>query len=468
MQAANYLEISICCILCLCGLAYGLMLLKHKRSILLPDVLLTFSFIYCGVGPLVSYGFGYAREYPSYWTVEQILVGYSAIALFLFSLWLSNLIIRPNALFAPKYTLNGRRSPIFYFVNVLNEIKLSWILAAAFVVWGLRILQFSFGGGVSGMDTAEVMLSIPYPVIIFRQLFIDLWIVVLFYGIVQLIRREKKNYIFLPLMGFEVLFQALQGRRDLLYLFLIAFFVSYAIINRINWKVLFLALFGVVSIFTVYSKVFLPFRTAATAERSSIYSEGLSDYLAQGARQVFEGDTDRADFLYRKNMAYRPRSNVEWILTVTSASRPLGELKGESLFHAAMSALPRFFRPYQYWGDHASLIQQHFGMQELDTSDNYIANAYIDFGFPGLVLFAILLVIFLNYGLLFAQYIHRHDPLIGTLIFASLFFFAMQFEASLAAPFGAFRNLFVVASLAVFLSLIDLNSRRKGQHFIVR
>lgn len=467
MQAASYLEIVFCVILMLWAGAFAVYKMKRPQDFLFPDVVFLMSILYFAFGPIVSYALGYGRSFEATWSVGEIFSGYIAITLFLLSLLVGSRLFRPKSLFRPEFTMGGRRSPVFFFVSSLNELKFVYIIVAFLIVWSLRIIHFKYGGGFSGSETIEVMLSVPYPIVILRQLFGLLYIVVVAYAVLQLLRPTRKNYLYLLFLLPEFMYQALQGRRDLLFLIILIAFVYYAIRTRINWKLIGACIFGVLFIFTAYSKFFLQFRSAAQADRSSIYSDGFFDTLAVGVVGATEADASAASERLSKNLMYRSRMNTDWILTITSSTGFLGALHGESLMHASFSALPRFLRPNKYWGDHASMIQAHLGMAEFDAADNYVANGYIDFGFLGVAIFGLGLAAMLNFGLLIAQFIYSNQAIFGCLIFAMLYHLALNVEVTLSEPLLVLRNMVVLFALCLALSAIGMKSGRGGRHKII-
>lgn len=460
MQAANYLEIFMCVAICTFGGIYGIFKLKNSTYLLLPDVMIVFSIFYFGLAPLVSYYYGYGRLLESPWTTQDILLGYSCIFLFLISMALGSRVFRFNALFKPSFTSEGRNSPILFFARSAGEIKTVWILGALVVTWSMRLIQLKYGGGVSGMDTVDVMLSIPYPVVILRQLFSPLYILVIIYSTLKVLHPTRKNYLFILVLILEFLFLAFQGRRDLLFLTMFCGFTYFSIYKKINWKLLGFCSLGAVFIFTVYSKIFLPFRAVARAETNSIYSSNIVDFISQGIKGALAQDKEKTDEGFKKNMMLRPRANNEWIFTIVSSVGPMGAAHGESTFHAIMSALPRILRPPKYWLDHASIIQAHLGLEDFDAADNYVANGYFDFGIPGVIAFGFILAAWLNLGLLMSQNLYQDQPFFGSFFFATFLQFSMNIEASLSAPFVMGRNLAFVFALGEILAAMGFSSRR--------
>lgn len=468
MQIASYVEILFCSLLIVWAGALAIHKMNRPQGVLFPDVVFFMSVLYFALGPIVSHLLGYGRTFESTWSVGEICLGYIAVIVFLLSLLIGSKLFRPRSLFRPEFTSYGRRSPLFFFVGALNEVKFSYVMASFLLVWALRFIHFKYGGGFSGSETMEVMLSIPYPIVILRQVFGLLYIVVVIYAVLQLMRSTRKNYLYILLLLPEVVFHALQGRRDLVFMILLIGFVYYALRMRINWKIVFGSALGLLLIFTVYSKVFLQFRTAATADRSSIYAGSFFDTLKIGLEQATIADDGLSSARLNRNLVYRSRMNTDWILTITSGIGPLGDLHGASFIHAVFSALPRALRPVKYWGDHASIIQAHLGVRDFDAADNYVANGYVDFGFLGVALLGVGVAALLNFGLVCAQILHRQNVLLGSLVFAMLFYLAINVEVSLNRPLLVSRNIAVLVILSLVVSSIGIDCRRSGRHIIAK
>lgn len=468
MQTANYVEIFLCTGFCILGILFTVLKFKNLRTLLFPDYMLVFSIIFFALGPLISYFFGYGWRIGTVWTVENILFGYFCISLFILSLAIGSKVFRPQKLFLPQFTSGGRHSPTVSFIGALKNVKSSWIFGAFMIIWSIRLVYFSYGGGISGMNSVDVGLSIPYPIVVLKQFTQMLYIVIVFYALLQFLRPIRKNYLFLGMLVPELLFQTLQGRRELLFLIFFCGIAYFSVVNKINWKLLILAPLSVIFIITIYSKVFLTFRAATQAERDSIYSEGLADFVVQGAQAAMEADAEDANQLLQKNMIFRPRANNDWIFTVTSTISPLGAFSGESTIHAMMSALPRAFRPHKYWGDHASIIQNYLGLKPQDIADNFVANAYADFGILGVIIFGLSLSAFMNFGLLIAQKLYCLEPFFSVLIFVTLFYISINIEVSLNYFFVMIRNLTFLAFCGTIFGIFGLNSRIKEKPYFTK
>ncbi|MGZ0656214.1 hypothetical protein ACWPKO_08815 [Coraliomargarita sp. W4R53] len=460
------LELFLSGTLIIFGVLYGFWLYRNSTKVVFGDISILMAVLFFGAGSWLSFIFGYRWE-NEYNSALTTILSFLGVYLFILGLSVSSRLFCPRELNLNVFTFGGHRSSLFYFPVRADVIRWYWIILSIAVVWGLRLYTFSLGGGVSSTDTFEVIIGKPYPIVVFETLFKPLNYVVLMYALVQLFRPKHKNYLWVVYLLSEIAYLALQGRRDLFEFAVIILFCTFSIYKKVSLKMLVLTSVFVISIFTVFSPMFLVFREVVRAESQGFNETSIYKSIQVAISDLSDVDSLRLEERSASNIQGRARANIRWVNMVTSGHLNDGVLMGKVAFSGAMSVLPRFLRPYQFWGDNALVIQSKYGFGYGDIADNYVANGIADFSLMGALMWGLVIGSTLNFLYARALKLEYENPLFAALLFVWLWNFAINTEASITTYFALWRGVILLWVLGGIVSMLGISTGWRGTRAIM-
>lgn len=464
-------ELLLAVALALFGLGYIMYLNANRATIMMSDIALLFTILFIGGGSIVGASVDivfFKGDVP--WSYDllfggsYLFLGYLMVATYILGLMLSKVPfhrkrMQLNPLIGPQ------ENQVFFFTRRALDIPPLALWVAFGLVWFFRVMQFASGGGISGLNSFQSAMALPYPVVVAMYLFGPFEILVLGYAVAKILVHRK--YLFVLIIFSEIGFNILQGRREVLFVLFFVIIFYFAIRRTFRLGPLILGgTLGALFLFAV-SPFFLSVRSDAQRIKQLEGGSGLSAYISavagEGKMTASEGDDEFERENAMANLSPRSRMNLVWIMNITHGAIARYPMFGESIFHGVMSALPRKFRPYRFWGDHASSIQMHFGLPFGDVADNYIASGVADFWLIGPLIFGFLFGCLLNFFGFVAVRRFFREPLLSALLFCYLFLLATDFESSLSTIFVILRNIIIVFVLIHFMRRMGFSFGRHKQ-----
>lgn len=444
-------EILVCLIIIgVAGLHALAVVSSGGKRITLVDLALWMSALYLGGGPLISYSLGYEPYTDSAqapWRVLGAVLIYYTALLGAKNFYFSNL---------SKVRLPPRSPSVFLvIISGLAKIQLKDLFKLYFILWIVRVVDLVLGGGFSGLNSLQFMLSRPYYIVVTDMLLSPVGWLILMATSVRLFYTKTEMSFALVLFVIEVVYTFSQGRREMLNIVFLCMLALYSVNRRL--KVSNMIVGGIVTILLVSYLFPLFLETRSELQRGN--SDGDNVAIQKTLRDVMGRDEVDKDLMmesYKLNMQYRALFNYKWMETVILGMKQYGFMHGESIISASMKALPRGLRPTKYWHDHASFLQRHLRIPLSDTADNNIANFYADFGSFSVWAYGFIFSTLLLWGTDIALKTAYSQPLLGVLLFAHLLPHGLSFEASLSDIFTTLRSfllLFILSKILLHMNI---------------
>lgn len=456
----NYTELILAGFVLIFGTAHFLFGFRNRPRMLLTDIYIWISAALIGLGPFISFSLGY-RDFPEY--SLDLFLTYLSFLLFFIGLSLSKLFFGRSLFGNPRITQNGKRSPIFFFVDHCLEVPTFNIVFIFFIVIGLKAYDFSVGGGFSGFHTVEVQLSKNYAISILSHLSRPFSYILYFYAFTALMKKHKSWKGLAVVILLFLLFEAFTaGRREMLFIVFFASFVSLAIYRKIKWGHLAIGAIFVVFVLTIASPLFLAIRSSGQNARNTIYGTDMGAIMDMAISATAETDQSERNQKMSENVAGRILMVNRAALTVFSVQQGIGDwMWGRASFQACSGVLPRFIRPYEAWFGTEQFIQAFYGMEMKDTAGSVPMLFIADFGIFGAFLGGLFFGVYLNGGIAIALRLWWKYPAVSMAIFGSLFFLAINTEQAPEFILTLPRNLLIL--MFVFWGLRAVGVRLRDQ-----
>jgi len=456
----NYSELILAAIVAMFTAVHFFVNYRHRNTILLSDISIWLAGCLFGVGPFLSFLFGY-RDFPEF--SGPLLLTYLSALLFFLGMIISKALFHNTLVNNPQLTQRGQRSPVFYFIDHCREIPFSNLLIVFLSFLGLKLYNFSIGGGVSGFNTLEVNLSKNYFVVILEQVTEPFKFVLLFCGFYLIIRKDKLAWwIAFPVLIFVGLDSFLQGRRSMVFFIIALGFTVFSVQRKVKIRHALFGLVSVILIFSVISPFFLAFRSAGQQARHTEVDDSLVAFLSRGFEEAQQLDDVTIVEKGAHNLSHRFLLVRSYPLTLFEVQQGQSPLLGRAFIQASTSALPRAFRPYEAWINPESYVQMQYGLPIMDVSTSILGHFVADFSVFGGFFGGLFLGLYLNFGTYLSFRIFRSMPVVGMCVFVSLFTLAINTEHNPGFILALPRNLVIMYFLFIGLRLIGFRMKDFG------
>lgn len=331
-------------------------------------------------------------------------------------------------------------------IGVIKSATLSSTITGAFGVFAPLLmvklwLLKSRGLGVSGSGTLEVMLSLPYYVVIIMQL--TNVAMMSFTTVFAYQVFSKANRLSKLLCGFglvvNIVFSLLAGRREILYTGLLAAW-------GLTWSgrrrgALAVVLVAILAWFTliVFSPIFLRARAIYRDRNSPGVVAAFRIAIAQG-----ESGDERMQAENAENISQRTNTYLFWLEMYDQfRNRSLG---GTLLLQSIAMTLPRAVAGVaKYaWGANE---EQLLGTQ--DIANNACLGSYIDLGLIGPAVYGVFIAVLFFLMDLNSAFLAKANRYIALMALSATYPFLLSPEADTKAYLTTFRNNLVLSAVAL-------------------
>lgn len=340
-------------------------------------------------------------------------------------------------------------------VGVIKSATLSsTVIGAALAFVPLLVIKVwllkSRGLGVSGSGTLDVMLGLPYYVVIIMQL--TNAAMMSFTAVFAYHFFSKTTPLAKPLAGtglvINVIFALLAGRREILYTGLLAAWgLTWSGRRRGALAVVLVAIIAWLTL-VVFSPIFLRARAIYRDRNSPGVVAAFRIAIAQG-----ESGDERMQAENAENLSQRTNTYLFWLEMYDQfESRPLG---GMLLLQTVAMTLPRAVvgvAKYS-WGANE---EQLLGTK--DIANNACLVSYIDIGLFGPIVYGVLIAVLFFLMDLNSSFLAKANRYIALMAVSSTFGFLLSPEADAKAYLTTFRNNLVLS--AVSLVVVYLVGRK--------
>lgn len=431
---------------------------KFGRTYQLSDITLWFTYVGYGGAVIVAWLAGSTKL--ENW--DAVGVVYVAVVLYGLGLIVASYItsrityqpINRGQACAPSRSLFA---PFFFAISALPLWSVYGSLA---LVVGMRAYAISVGGGFSGINTAEVNQSWSYPLVMINSLSEPLNFFLTAVSSVWIVDRYRtKMAIFILTTVFALAF--MDGRRELLYIFITIAFVILFYRDRFKARYIFYGLAGVIFVFSVISPVFLATRMAiqkdALGNIRTSYFQSIGTAIIEG----YSADESEREERGLKNLESRPLGARNFMLSLFDAQRFINPLMGSAFLQSQMLAVPRFLRWDASMAENPKVfVQKKYGLALGDVNHTAISSGIADFGLAGAFLVGLLVGIYLNLGIAYGLRVLDRMPFLGLYVFSLLWAYATNFEQSPGRELGNVRDIFIVFGLLTVLKAFKVPMRK--------
>ncbi len=428
--------------------------LFKPRGFLLSEVAMWFVGFSFGLAPIIAFAFG-SKILLSF---EDSYIAYISVSLYCLGLFLSGQIIKStNKILYRKAILS--HGAILSFINY--KLPKSFILLCYGMFVLPKLYAISRGGGISGLDTYELNISIPYPIVILSSLLNDSLTVLLSIIVFLWLFTDKRRNIILSIIILLTLFifAFIAGRRQFLYLLSI-FLICYKIyFGKVNFRIISYALALIISILLFISPLILGFRL-------QMQSRVLGATDVDIGQQILESISSIGEQSYREgsnnNLTERPLGVRVFLLSIIEAQESREKLLGDAFLQEQSLALPRFLRLSQFPMNPKHYVQLRYGLPIKDDSHNVVSSAVADFGIIGALPYGFIMGFFFNIPLLFCSYRLEYLSLFPVLLYCTFLLPSINFELTPGFQLSLIRNVIILFFIfRIFKTLSKLFYRRR-------
>lgn len=454
MPSELYLGFGLLCF----GVLHFWAIRRRRNAFLLSDIAAWMTAGAVGSAPFVAYAAGSTD------LASMGVIGPSYLVFFLYCLGLVA-AAQPFRRGGLGTMAREQGSPLYTFIERADSIPLSQYTVAFALLVTARAYTLSKGGGITGLATLDVMQSLSYPMVILNQLVEPVPTVLIVLSVLRF-RRRAGLILAVPVFLTVVAGAVSEGRRSVIYLFLLLAFVLAAVAKKkFQARHLVLAAAGAAFAFTIFSPIYLGFRSAiqrqasfgvgTVADMSALVNRAVAD-------AVVEDDTALAE-RSAQNLRTRTlglRTVADEILT---AQKTFGFLWGRAFVQHQLTGIPRYLRA----GDPVPLNPKNFtqrmlGLVEGDATYSPAAAGVADFGLAGAFLAGAFMGLFLNVGTVTAGRLQQRMPIAGLILFATLWDVAINPEINPGFEMQVIRNLALVIGLIAAVGLILTQAKPAG------
>lgn len=371
--------------------------------------------------------------------------------LFLFGIWVTTL-------FSRQQKVNQFR----VVTEVLaNEVKFTVILSLILISYLLRTIDIvKYGGGMSGLATLEYQLAKPYALVVAQSLVGMFRMVIIFW---LFYHAERKLNLITLLILFEVgsTFVA-YGRRELLVLVVLFFFVRYLKNNSLGFKQVISGLL-VASLVSIYLfPAFLTFRDGYIQSRSM----GLStmEYFDMGIENLSKTYTVLDD-VSRVRISSRLSGTSSYIRQILNQQEHKSPMYGEAFLRYFSVTIPRVLYPDKPLEHPEAHITRHYAIYVGDPSTTVASAGVADFGVGGALIAGIFVGLIFGIGQKLGIVMLIRSPLIGSAIFLNFLYIALNYETATTTYFSAIRDSLVLIMFYFFIRVFLKKKMRWSNYF---
>lgn len=429
---------------------HGFLVYRKKHTLCLSDLCFWAMGLLVGAAPLLSYLLGNQNFLGD---SKEVGFTYFAFITYGVGLIISKQFFKRTSIFSRRATANYTRSHLFYFIDHIREIPILIVLGSTGILIGIMIYNFSIGGGVSGLESLDVMVEKSYIVIVLSRLTEPFSYAISFYCFGILFLKDRKYYpVIIPILVFLAFSSFLSGRREMVFFLIIGLFAAFAINRKIKLQHMLFAGVGVYVVFAIVSPIFLSMRSAAQKAVSQSYErESTTQVLALALSEVQETEDEAMNEQMLQNLQGRFLNvrTVPYMIFQAQNHRP--PMMGLAFLQAQLSVIPRFFRPQVAWINPELFVQLYYGLSQRDISNSVVGLFVADFSIFGGIIGGIVMGIYLNGLSLFAFKLFNRYPIVGLAIFGTGFVLALNAEINPSFFLTEPRNLMI---LIVFFEVL--------------
>lgn len=454
-------EIILGLVLIISGCAHAIIMYNSSQKLLLSDICILSTCVGYGLAPIIAWLAG--SLILETWDIVGVV--YLAVALYCLGLLFSGFLAKRVQRLTKQNNFKHRyRSESFLvvFITSISKLPVSHVVAAFSAVVVLRLYSFSLGGGLSGINTAEVNLSWSYPMVVLQKLAEPFNIAVTIIALVWLFGRRRLLLATTMLIVVAAL-AFLDGRRELIYLVITAFFVAYGYYGNVKVRYILYSVFGVVFILMVISPIFLGVRKSF--QESSLDQRKMNPLvnIEQAFDESFSKTEDNRTKESISNLQNRPLGARKFLLSVFDAQTYYQPLYGSAFIQSNLAVLPRFVRWDQSLSENPkNYVQRKFGLEEKDAAHTLISAGVADFGIWGALIAGIMMGVFLNFGIKFGIQLLANYPFAGVYVFATLWSISINIEMPPGFESTIIRNVLIVVVFLFLLKAFGISTNNKS------
>jgi hypothetical protein len=453
-------------IMLLFGSIHFFYIYTQGKLFLMSDVCFWVTAFSVGSGPVLAYING-AENLPG---IEEMLWVYIAFFLYFLGLIVSKFPFRKSALLSPFFT-RKRNSPLFYFTNHILDIPLNVILSCFAIVVLIKMYMYSIGGGISGMDNLDIILSKNYLIVISEFLSDAFPLIITFFSFVCLFKHQYMKYALVMLIVMLIM-SMLDGRRAMIYFMINIFFVTIAFYGKFNIRYFIFGLVGLYFVFNIFSPLYLAFRLNAQTNLNS--DMNTIKIIGLAISETIGGNSDdENNQINRENLKDRGTTILTVVNDIVQAENRQEPLMGDAFLQGQENVLPRILRGGLE--DEGTLnpkvyMQQRFGFVQGDATYSLVAEGVADFGIIGGLFAGLLMGLFVNFLTLMALKTYQTIPLIGMVIFANAWSVSISAETNPGFQGTMIRNIILISLIMLFLKKIGIRmtNRKNDRHTPIR
>ncbi len=458
MIGSTELQLILSTGVCVLAIALSWRGILEPKSLNFYQLIMLFVGIFFGLGSWTAFIYG-SFSLPT----EPVLIlfeTYLIIALYILALKLAERLSVTTISPAVPYYNN----PFSIISGFYRYSLISWqpIVAVACCIWLLRIfLGMRFGLWFSGSAKSEVMLNMPYSLVVLRQISIimmlgcHIWAAGSFWSSV----RTSTKYTAAILLATEFFWAFMQGRRLIIMWVVFILFGFFASGRKLSAK--YILTFLVVMFFIV--NFLFPFFLSVRAAKTSRYSHYQDTFKGFSSSVVYayKNFQRSSKKMNRENMQNRPLGLYRFIAQICEKSENTAPMFGSALLRSLVMSVPSAIVPAKRKLLHTEQhIQQHYNLDLTDSAITWPAMGSADFGVLGGFLAGIIVGSLIFIIAWWSQSILRRHPLISLALVGGLISNLIQVEEGPSTWWTLCRNIIVIMAVAKGLDIFNISKGR--------
>lgn len=412
---------------------------KHPNCLTLNDIAIWTTGLAFGIAPFIYiYNGGIFQDN----NLLDVFLSYFGILLFIYGLKITrfkNFEISHLKSFKGSYF-----SSLNEIVNNISKEKIILIYLLFFII--RLYIGVKYELLVSGSETEDRILSLPYEIIIIRSIINFFIFPSMVWSATQIVNKKKLTFVPSVILFSEFIQMFFQGRRQILFLFFVFLFVSIVLTKKIKKRlIIWTAIIAFVFI-TIISPSFLIFRNLYLDNQNKINSV---DNVLYNLPLLFS--TNNNSELNKENLRIRSYIN-DWNLKIIERSGIFDGLNGKVFLLSAYWIIPRFLLPNKYSTITPEFLINRFSNNQItDSPENLVGYGFADFGLIGSLIYGMTFGIILSFVENIANRFKDRLKFMSLSLISVFMFTAFSVEQSLISVFAVLRSaliLFVLYHLA--------------------
>jgi hypothetical protein len=438
----NYLiEFSLALILLIFTFFHFYKRYNNRKSIILIDVAIWTTGLAFGLSPFIYvFNGGSFKD-----NIIDVILSYLGIFLFIFGL---NIVSKINNRIRKKFNEPNYFTFLPRLVNSISTKEVFFFYSFFFITRLYIAIEYNLF--VSGSGTEATILNLPYSIVLIRDL-IDLFGYASIVWAVSVLLMRKNKLLFPSLIIIiESLFMFFQGRRQIIFLFFIVFFVFIVSGYRLRIKYFIYAIIILFIANTVIFPSFLIFRDYYSFDNTRT---NIIDDIAYNLNLTLS--TPQDSYNYAQNIKVRVYIN-EWNISIIKKSGIYGGLNGNVFLLSAYWVIPKIFFQNKYSNiTPENLINTYSFNYQYDSPENLPGYGFADFGLLGGLLYGIMFGLILLLVEKIAVRLSNKFGYASLLLMSSFIFVAFSVEQGLISVFAMIRSSIIIVIILAFIKMIS-------------